>query len=251
MPDRLDNPVPSLLARHRRLGGVHAGCRRVTGVHRAEGLAGPTGRYLFIVALLAGMASLPIVAALSAGSATVGGTALPGGTTPFIGSPSDGPVVVVPLPPTALAPDEPPLVGVIDPLAMPGNRHDAARTPDPPPDRPRSRTSDRPRPGPATAPAASSIPPHSTAALGGQSSQPLSAPRPMPPADLPATPPAVEPQCPVPRSIAAAVDRPPPEARHRMNRTPDPTLKRGLRPYRAGSPGERQSAESGTVSCSS
>ncbi|OZV80059.1 hypothetical protein CA850_15185 [Micromonospora echinospora] len=89
-----DGPGPPLLGRHRAAGA--AGYRRVVGAHRAPGSPGPTRGYLFTVALLAGTASMPILAAISAGSATVGGTALPKADTPFIPTPSRGPVVVGP-----------------------------------------------------------------------------------------------------------------------------------------------------------
>ncbi|MEO3927314.1 hypothetical protein ABGB07_26105 [Micromonosporaceae bacterium B7E4] len=82
-------PAPALLARHRRSGGAHVGYRRVTGVHRAEGLAGPARRYLFTVALLAGTSSLPILAAIGSGSATVSDGMRPADATPFV-PPSPG-----------------------------------------------------------------------------------------------------------------------------------------------------------------
>jgi hypothetical protein len=66
----------------------------VVGAHRALGTGGPSRGYLFTVALLAGTASMPILAAISAGSATVGNSALPDSGTPFIPTPSVGPVVV-------------------------------------------------------------------------------------------------------------------------------------------------------------
>lgn len=87
--------------RHRASGRAHQGHRRVIGVHRAEGLAGPTRRYLFTVALLVGTSSLPILAAISTGSATVNdGLAPPG--QPFVAPPSGTPLAVVPLAPRAL-----------------------------------------------------------------------------------------------------------------------------------------------------
>ncbi|MDW5327760.1 hypothetical protein [Plantactinospora sp. KLBMP9567] len=76
-------PAPVLLARHRRSGGAHVGYRRVTGVHRAEGLGRPARRYLFTVALLAGTSSLPILAAIGSGSATVSDGMRPADATPF------------------------------------------------------------------------------------------------------------------------------------------------------------------------
>ncbi|MGW1056470.1 hypothetical protein [Micromonospora rubida] len=90
-----EGPAVPLLGRHRAAGGY----RRVVGAHRAPGSAAHGRGYLFTVALLAGTASMPILAAVSAGSATVGSTALPDSGTPFIPTPSVGPVVV-PLPGT-------------------------------------------------------------------------------------------------------------------------------------------------------
>ncbi|MET8906134.1 hypothetical protein [Micromonospora sp. NPDC004551] len=83
------------LGRHR--AAPRSGYRPVIGAHRAQGLGGPSRGYLFTVALLAGTASMPILAAISAGSATVGNSALPDTSTPFIPTPSVGPVVI-PLP---------------------------------------------------------------------------------------------------------------------------------------------------------
>lgn len=100
MPDHRDAPNPSLLARHRRSGGAHVRYRRVTGVHRAEGLAGPTRRYLFTVALLAGTSSMPIIAAISTGSATVVEERSAAEVLPFVVPVPPDPVVVVPLPAT-------------------------------------------------------------------------------------------------------------------------------------------------------
>lgn len=122
MPDHGDDLVPSLLARQHVAGGAHVAYRHVAGVHRAEGLAGPTRRYAAIVLMLSTMASLPILAAISAGSATIDETAEAGGASPFIALPPSGPVVVVPLPPTPLPTDEPPAVGVGEPF-LPAVRH--------------------------------------------------------------------------------------------------------------------------------
>jgi len=94
-----DDPAPRLLARHRRSGGAHVRYRRVTGVHRAEGLAGPTRRYLFTVAMLAGTSSLPILAAIGSGSATVNDGTPPAGSAPFVPPATGGLVVPLPTPP--------------------------------------------------------------------------------------------------------------------------------------------------------
>lgn len=85
----------------------HGGYRPVIGAHRADGLGRPGRGYLFTVALLAGTASMPILAAISAGSATVGRTALPDTSTPFIPTPSVGPVVIQATGQPALIPGRP------------------------------------------------------------------------------------------------------------------------------------------------
>ncbi|MEU7864788.1 hypothetical protein, partial [Nonomuraea sp. NPDC049141] len=84
------DPATPFLGRHRAAGGY----RRLVGAHRAPGQGGPSRGYLFTVALLAGTASMPILAAISTGSATVGSTALPDTSTPFLPTPSIGPVVI-------------------------------------------------------------------------------------------------------------------------------------------------------------
>ena len=120
MPDREKVPGSSPLDRHRWFGDGYVNYPpRPAGAHRADGLAGPPGRYLVIVALLAGTSSLPLVAAISAGPAVVGGTAL-GDTRPFIAPPSEG-LVVVPLPPTPPAPpdDQPFVAGASVPTGWP------------------------------------------------------------------------------------------------------------------------------------
>lgn len=72
------------------------------GAHRADGLAGPPGRYLLIVGMLAGTASLPILTAI--GGSPVADAGL-GDRAPFITPPSTDPMVVVPSPPPPLAPE--------------------------------------------------------------------------------------------------------------------------------------------------
>src|SRR4051812_38374996 len=71
--------------------------KRLDGVYRADGFSGPTRRYVLIVALLVGLASLPTLAAITAGS-----NELDDGTTgamdvPFLPPPAGGPVVPVPV----------------------------------------------------------------------------------------------------------------------------------------------------------
>ncbi|WP_430499204.1 hypothetical protein ACQRWP_28750 [Micromonospora trifolii] len=105
-----DGPGTPALGRHRSADGY----RRVVGVHRAPGAGGPSRGYLLTVALLAGTASMPILAAISAGSATPGSTALPDSSTPFMPTPSVGPVVI-PLPMT----NQPPLTPLGTPSVGP------------------------------------------------------------------------------------------------------------------------------------
>lgn len=66
--------------------------KRLNGVYRADGFSGPTRRYVLIVVLLVGLASLPTLAAILAGT-----NQLDSGTTgamdvPFLPPPSSGPV---------------------------------------------------------------------------------------------------------------------------------------------------------------
>jgi hypothetical protein len=80
-------------------GGVAEPCPgRAPWRHRAAGLAGPGRRYALIVLLLVALASLPTLAAISAGSATLETSAAGPGTTPFIVQPPGVRVVVVPPP---------------------------------------------------------------------------------------------------------------------------------------------------------
>jgi hypothetical protein len=114
---------PDRLATYRPSGGAHED-RRVPGVHRAAGLAGPGRRYAVIVLLLAGLTSLPTLAAISAGSATIGDvSAGAGGTTPFMAQPTEPPAVIVPplKPPVGEAPLIPPRGQRAD-----GSQHHAA-----------------------------------------------------------------------------------------------------------------------------
>jgi hypothetical protein len=198
VPDHGDDSAPPLLVRHRWSRGAHAGFRRIAGVHRAEGLGGPTRRYLLIVGLLAGTASLPILVAISAGSATVGGSIVADGTTPFIAPPSEGPVVVVPLPPTAL-PAEVPLLGMADrvrtaPQWQPRTRRSAVQS-RPPLPAPQPTLPDHPRP-PATS---TPPPPPGTPPAPSPTSSPTSTPAPTTPPPPTATPtPTAPPGTPTP-----------------------------------------------------
>lgn len=70
--------------------------KRLNGVYSAEGLTGPTRRYVLLVVMLVGLASLPTLAAITAGSNELAD----GGSTvtdvPFIPPASSGPVRVPP-----------------------------------------------------------------------------------------------------------------------------------------------------------
>ncbi|MEU8259567.1 hypothetical protein AB0C02_02940 [Micromonospora sp. NPDC048999] len=149
------------------------------GTHRAPASGGPSRGYLLTVALLAGTASMPILAAISAGSATMGNSAPPDASTRFIPTPSVGPVVL-------------PLPDGTQPPALP------SRTP---------ATTDPP--GPALAPAVPALPDDWDLGSHRRSRPAVSAPtinpvRPTPPASpsppRPPTPspPATEPATPDP-----------------------------------------------------
>lgn len=103
-PTRADPRVRRVLARHRAAGGTHAAERRVAGIHRADGLAGTPWRYAAIVALLVAMASLPVLAAITAGSATLADDGADQ-TTPFIAEQAKVPTVVVPWIEVPVGPD--------------------------------------------------------------------------------------------------------------------------------------------------
>ncbi|WP_161594992.1 hypothetical protein [Verrucosispora sp. SN26_14.1] len=112
-----EGPGGPILGRHRAPGGY----RRVVGAHRAARAATPTRGYLLTVALLAGTASMPVLAAISTGSATVGSTALPGSSTPpFIPTPSVGPVVIPP-PPAGTPTTGVPALPSVGPTTPPGD----------------------------------------------------------------------------------------------------------------------------------
>ncbi|MGN9908133.1 hypothetical protein ACTMTJ_11365 [Phytohabitans sp. LJ34] len=177
MPQSGDSPVP-LLVRHRRTGGTHVAVRRVAGVHRAGGLAGPTRRYTVIVVMLATMSSLPIIAAIGTGSANVGDSVDASGTTPFIAPPSEGPAVVPPPPPPTVPVEVPVPAGVAEQLRAvapkreprqrrpvrklkrPVRATESAPAPAPPrPSRPVKPTKPSPSPSPSPSPTPSPRPP--------------------------------------------------------------------------------------------
>jgi hypothetical protein len=205
VPESEKSPVP-LLVRHRRSGGTHVAERRVAGLHRAAGLAGPTRRYTVIVVMLATMSSLPIIAAISAGSANVGESVDASGTTPFIAPPSEGPVVVPP-PPTALPAEVPLPAGVSERLrAVAPKREPRQRRPVRKVKRPARPTESTPapaRPRPSK-PAKPTTPPVSPSPSTTPSPRPSIVPRPplpsgpyvpLPPSVIPSLAPTGLPTC--------------------------------------------------------
>jgi hypothetical protein len=70
--------------------------KRLDGVYSAEGLSGTTRRYIMIVAMLVGLASLPTLAAITAGSNELEDGRTGAMDTPFIPPASAGPVRVMP-----------------------------------------------------------------------------------------------------------------------------------------------------------
>src|SRR5690349_3115442 len=74
--------------------------KRLNGVYRADaGFSGPTRRYVLIVAMLVGLASMPTLAAITAGSRELSGGRTDTMDIPFLPPTSSGPVR--PWPPTA------------------------------------------------------------------------------------------------------------------------------------------------------
>ncbi|MEU4367225.1 hypothetical protein [Micromonospora chersina] len=203
-------PGTPFLGRHRAL--PRSGYRRVVGAHRAHGLGGPSRGYLFTVALLAGTASMPILAAISTGSATVGNSALPDTSTPFIPTPSVGPVVIPlpegnqsPLPPTRRPVPGPeattvPQVPVLPAApALPddsdlGTRRSRPAAPAPAPRPTRTTPAGSPRPSPVPSPSpsgpATPVPsPSPTAEPTSSSPEPTLAPSPSDGPDATTAPP--------------------------------------------------------------
>lgn len=92
MPNHGDDLLPAAPGRRRR---THARPSAVARRRRhADGLAGPTRRFAFIVSGLVVMTSLPVFAAVSAGSSTIQNGSMPGHAVPFISEPAHGPVIV-------------------------------------------------------------------------------------------------------------------------------------------------------------
>ena len=65
--------------------------KRLNGVYRADGLTGPTRRYVLIVAMLVGLASLPTLAAITAGSNELNDGTSGAMDVPFLPPPSSLP----------------------------------------------------------------------------------------------------------------------------------------------------------------
>jgi hypothetical protein len=91
--------------------------RRVNGVYRADGLAGPTRRYVLIVALLVGLASLPTLAAITAGKDELDDGSTGAMDVPFLPPPSAGPVIPALPKPSSPRPSTP---GTVSPGEMRG-----------------------------------------------------------------------------------------------------------------------------------
>lgn len=87
--------------------------RRLNGVYSAEGLAGPTRRYVLIVAMLVGLASLPTLAAITAGSNELDDGRPGAMDVPFIPPASTGPVRVRPAPSASTGTGDPQPGGTI------------------------------------------------------------------------------------------------------------------------------------------
>src|SRR3954447_26668114 len=87
--------------------------KRLNGVYRADsGFSGPTRRYVLIVALLVGLASLPTLAAITAGSEEIDEGSTGAMDAPFLPAPSAGAVIPVLPDPTSTG----------SPLSPAGNR---------------------------------------------------------------------------------------------------------------------------------
>ncbi|MEU5721110.1 hypothetical protein [Micromonospora sp. NPDC047738] len=224
MSQPAEGPGAPLLGHHR--ASPRAAYRRVVGAHRAPGLNSPSRGYLFTVALLAGTASMPILAAISAGSATVGNSALPDSSTPFIPTPSVGPVViqgtqppVVPtrtpvadaasLPALAAAPALP------DDADLGSRRRPRPTAPAKVPSRPRPTIPPRPSPVPSPSPSASDpATPDPTPSPTAEPTSTLSEP-----ATDPSTTPSAQP------SATTSPDNSPPPTSAPPEETPGPTLR--------------------------
>lgn len=97
--------------------------KRLSGVYRADGFSGPTRRYVLIVAMLVGLASLPTLAAITAGSNELDEGSTGALDSPFLPPASSGPVQPY-TPPTSAPP--------VDEGFGPGQAHRQRSKPNPP-----------------------------------------------------------------------------------------------------------------------
>src|SRR4051812_39427489 len=82
--------------------------KRLDGVYRADtGFSGPTRQYVLIVALLVGLASVPTLAAITAGSNELADGRTDTMDVPFLPPASPGPVRTYPAPLPSSSPSEP------------------------------------------------------------------------------------------------------------------------------------------------
>ncbi|BCJ43711.1 hypothetical protein GCM10010168_39800 [Actinoplanes ianthinogenes] len=83
--------------------------KRLNGVYREDyGLSGPTRRYILMVALLVGLASIPTLAVITAGTSEIAGNKRNGAMdAPFLPPPATGPVRPSPTPKNHLGYDDP------------------------------------------------------------------------------------------------------------------------------------------------
>jgi hypothetical protein len=83
--------------------------RRLNGVYREDlGFSGPTRRYVLMVVMLVGLASVPTLAVLSTGSSEITGEGRTGAMeVPFLPPPATGPVLPAPFPPASGMPPPP------------------------------------------------------------------------------------------------------------------------------------------------
>ncbi len=125
MPDQRDDddhPVPPIKVMRKRLNGVY---------QADTGFSGPTRRYVLIVALLVGLASLPTLAAITAGSRELSEGRTDTMDIPFLPPASSGPVQQQPsVLPTQLPSAEPDPSVEPDPDALGGTAQGAAQSAD-------------------------------------------------------------------------------------------------------------------------
>src|SRR5690349_895555 len=81
--------------------------KRLNGVYSAEGFTGPTRRYVLIVAMLVGLASLPTLAAITAGTNELDEGRTGAMDVPFLPPTATGPVRIRPAPSASAGPGSP------------------------------------------------------------------------------------------------------------------------------------------------